>query len=72
MDIKNYTREMADRRFAALETLKTITEWLNATKPTAFLEKGAPVGDDQIREIWRRWWMPTVIYLKKPKPYLIY
>jgi len=55
MDIKDYTREMADRRFAALETLKTITEWLNATKPTSFLEKGAPVGDDQIREIWRRW-----------------
>ncbi|MDD5497814.1 MAG: hypothetical protein PHP36_05240 [Atribacterota bacterium] len=55
MDIKDYTREMADRRFAALETLKTITEWLSATKPTAFLEKGAPVGDDQAREIWRRW-----------------
>ncbi len=46
---------MADRRFAALETLKTITEWLSATKPTAFLEKGAPVSDDQAREIWRRW-----------------
>lgn len=55
MDIKTYTREMADRRFATLETLKAITEWLNATKPTSFLEKGSPVGEDQVREIWRRW-----------------
>lgn len=54
-DIRTYTREMADRRFATLETLRAITEWLNVTKPTMFLEKGAPVGEDQAREIWRRW-----------------
>ena len=55
MDIRTYTKEMADRRFATLETLKAITEWLNATKPTMFLEKGALVSEDQAREIWRRW-----------------
>ena len=34
MDIKDYIEWLIDGLLS--ETLKTITEWLNATKPTAF------------------------------------
>lgn len=59
-DIKTRARERLELRIYAQETLKTIIDWIRATKPSEWVPPGSKGGDefltpDEMKAKWRDW-----------------
>ena len=67
MDVRTTTKEMAERRYAALETLKAVSEWLIATKPSNYLDTLPQGAVDQatLNSLWREWVGTTTTFITK-------
>ncbi len=61
MDIREEVRESAELRYAAMDTLRAISDFIKNNKPSVLLEgatvaKGAEViADEEKRAMWRDW-----------------
>jgi len=61
MSVRDKLRERADQRIFALETLRTVIEWINSTNPQSIYqqqkEKGsaATLTDEEFRQRFRDW-----------------
>jgi len=79
MDVREEVRESAELRFAAMDTLRAISDFIKSNKPSALLEgatvaKGTEViADEEKRSMWRDWINFTKDMFEKQKelPYLM-
>jgi hypothetical protein len=61
MSVRDKLRERADQRIFALETLRTVIEWINSTNPQSIYaqlqQKGTTVAltDEEFRQRFRDW-----------------
>ena len=79
MDVREETRDAAELRFAAMDTLKAVSEFVKNNKPSVLLEGaispkggGEIIGDEEKRSMWRDWINFTKDIFEKQKelPYL--
>ena len=79
MDIRGETRDAAELRFAAMDTLRAISEFVKNNKPSVLLEGVTPtkggevIADEEKRAMWRDWINFTKDIFEKQKelPYLM-
>lgn len=79
MDIREETRESAELRYAAMDTLRAISEFIKNNKPSVLLEGATPpkggeiIADEEKRAMWRDWINFTKDIFEKQKelPYLM-
>jgi len=80
MDIREETRDAAELRFAAMDTLRAISEFVKNNKPSVLLEGvtstkggGEVIADEEKRAMWRDWINFTKDIFEKQKelPYLM-
>jgi len=79
MDIRGETRESAELRYAAMDTLRAVSEFIKNNKPSVLLEGAAPtktgeiIADEEKRAMWRDWINFTKDIFEKQKelPYLM-
>jgi len=79
MDIREETREAAELRYAAMDTLKAVSEFIKDNKPSVLLEGATPakggeiISDEEKRAMWRDWINFTKDIFEKQKelPYLM-
>lgn len=59
IDIRQASRERMEMRLYVTETLKSLIDWVRATKPSEYIppgEKGAPlVPEERLRQKWQDW-----------------
>jgi len=79
MDIREETRESAELRYAAMDTLRAVSEFIKNNKPSVLLEGATPakggeiIADEEKRSMWRDWINFTKDIFEKQKelPYLM-
>ncbi len=80
MDIREETRDAAELRFAAMDALRAVSEFVKSNKPSVLLEGatsikggGEIVGDEEKRAMWRDWinFTKDVFEKQKELPYLM-